>query len=145
MELSREVIDTPLGSIAIEYNGNDVYSIYTSEETGTAPHSPVSQEVFDFLAGKRRGFTFSVHLEGTVFQKSVWIEMMKIPYGETRTYGELASSLGKPGASRAVGSACNKNKLLFAVPCHRVVSSQGIGGFACGVDTKKKLLEIEQK
>ncbi|MCX5876804.1 MAG: MGMT family protein [Deltaproteobacteria bacterium] len=82
--------------------------------------------------------------KGTEFQRHVWDCIAKIPYGETKTYGELAQALGKPGAARAVGQACNANPLALIVPCHRVTGSCGLGGFAGGTEAKKYLLDLEQ-
>ncbi len=84
------------------------------------------------------------HLDGTDFQIQVWKKMWKIPFGQTKSYGAIAKSLRKPGAARAVGTACGKNPLLLAIPCHRVVGTSGLGGFSGGgLPVKKKLLEIE--
>ena len=83
-------------------------------------------------------------MEGTEFQRSVWREIEKIPFGKTKTYLEIAKAIGKPGASRAVGSACGANPLPLLVPCHRVLASNGgLGGFSGGLDIKKKLLRME--
>ena len=83
-------------------------------------------------------------VEGTEFQKKVWEEMQKIPYGKTRTYGELAEKVGNPKGARAVGMACNKNKIPVIIPCHRVVGKNGkLTGFAGGLDIKELLLKIE--
>ena len=82
---------------------------------------------------------------GTDFQKQVWAGIAKIPYGQTVTYGELAGSIGKPGSARTVGSACGANPLALIIPCHRVVGTQGLGGFAGGIAVKKKLLGLEKK
>ena len=84
-------------------------------------------------------------LQGTPFQHDVWRAICRIPYGETRTYGELAAMAGHPTAVRAVASACGANPLPYYIPCHRVVAAQGIGGYAFGVDKKRKLLNIEQE
>jgi methylated-DNA-[protein]-cysteine S-methyltransferase len=85
-------------------------------------------------------------LEGTDFQKKVWKKMWAIPYGETRSYGEIAKSLRKPGAARAVGTACGKNPVLLAIPCHRVVGTSGLGGFSGGgLPVKKQLLQLEHQ
>jgi O-6-methylguanine DNA methyltransferase len=81
---------------------------------------------------------------GTEFQKKVWTEIAQIPYGQTRTYGELARAIGNPGSARAVGLACGANPLALIIPCHRVVGASGLGGFAGGADIKKKLLEQEK-
>jgi O-6-methylguanine DNA methyltransferase len=82
--------------------------------------------------------------KGTAFQRRVWDQIADIPYGETKTYGELARALGNPGAARAVGQACNANPLALIVPCHRVTGSSGPGGFAGGCAVKQYLLELEQ-
>ena len=81
---------------------------------------------------------------GTEFQKAVWNELLKIPFGETKTYGEIAAAMGKPKASRAVGMGCNRNPIAIIIPCHRVVGKNGsLTGFAGGLDVKGKLLEHE--
>ena len=82
---------------------------------------------------------------GTEFQKKVWKLISAIPYGETRTYGELAMSLGSVHYARAVGGACNANPLALVIPCHRVVGRNSIGGFAGGITVKKKLLALEKE
>jgi len=79
----------------------------------------------------------------TEFRRCVWEAIRQIPFGQTRTYQQLAKQIGHPGAARAVGGACAANRLLLAVPCHRVVASRGLGGFALGLDWKKKLLTLE--
>ena len=81
----------------------------------------------------------------TAFQKSVWQLLSQIPYGETFTYGQLAKKLHKKGAARAIGQACHHNPLALIIPCHRVVGSKGMGGFAGGVEIKARLLEMEKK
>lgn len=83
--------------------------------------------------------------KGTPFQQRVWQEIGRIPYGTTRTYGELAARLGKPKGARAVGQACHANPLALVVPCHRVVAAHGPGGFAGEIEIKKRLLELEQR
>ena len=81
----------------------------------------------------------------TSFQLAVYSELLKIPYGKTRTYKQIAENIGKPKASRAVGNACNKNPFPFIIPCHRVVGSNGsLTGYAYGIDLKRKLLEFEK-
>lgn len=82
---------------------------------------------------------------GTPFQLAVWNQLLQIPYGETRTYGQIAAAIGKPGAARAVGMACNRNPLWIAIPCHRVVgSNHALTGYAGGLDMKQALLTLEQ-
>ena len=89
-------------------------------------------------------FTIPIKAEGTAFQKRVWEELRKIPYGETRSYAEIAAGIGNPKAVRAVGQANNRNPILILVPCHRVIHKNGdISGFGCGDDVKRYLLERE--
>ena len=100
----------------------------------------------DFLEGRNTRISFPVHEEGTEFQKQVWAALRTIPRGETRTYLEIAESLGRPGAVRAVGAACGANPLLLYTPCHRVVGSSGkLGGFSCTGISKERLIELEKK
>ncbi len=107
-----------------------------------------AQLLGEFFEGQRRKFPLlprSPFVEkGTIFQQSVWERIAEIPYGETRTYKELAQALGNPAAARAVGQACNANPLALIVPCHRVTGSSGLGGFAGGQAIKKMLLLLEQ-
>ena len=100
----------------------------------------------EYFAGTRKRFDLPLHAEGTAFQKKVWAALETIPYGEQRSYQNIADQLGRPGAARAVGAACGANPLPIVVPCHRVVRSDGaLGGYALGTDVKKSLLELEQK
>ena len=106
----------------------------------------VKKEVEEFLEGKRKDFDFKVQIKGTDFEKKVYEGMIRIPYGRVMSYGDLAIKVGHPGAARAVGTACAKNNIPFIIPCHRVVASNGIGGFGeLGVDLKIKLLEMERE
>jgi O-6-methylguanine DNA methyltransferase len=96
-----------------------------------------------YLNGDNPGTDIPWDVHGTPFMLDVWENTCRIPYGETRTYGEIALMTGKPKAARAVGQALHRNQLLIIIPCHRVVSSKGIGGFGSGIDIKKHLLNIE--
>lgn len=103
-------------------------------------------QIRDYLKGHRRSFDFPYELYGTEFQKKVWYALCQIPYGETRTYKEIASAVGNPKACRAVGMANNKNPLIIVVPCHRIVGTSGnLIGYAGGLNMKKVLLELEWK
>lgn len=104
------------------------------------------EQVRQYLKGHRRTFDLPYELHGTEFQKKVWNALCQIPYGETRTYKEIASMVGNSKASRAVGMANNKNPLMIVVPCHRIVGTNGnLIGYAGGLDMKKALLELERK
>ena len=90
-------------------------------------------------------FDLPLAAKGTPFQQAGWAQLHKIPYGEVRTYGQLAAALGKPKASRAVGSACHRNPLCIVVPCHRVIGADGsLTGYAEGLEIKEYLLELER-
>lgn len=101
-------------------------------------------ELEEYFAGKRREFTFPLDLRGTHFQIACWRALIDIPYGETRSYADVARSVGKPNAFRAVGMANNRNPIAIVVPCHRVIASNGtLCGYGGGLAVKRKLLQIE--
>jgi O-6-methylguanine DNA methyltransferase len=111
-----------------------------------APHTllPYVKELEQYFAGKRREFTLPLDLRGTDFQRDCWLALQEIPYGETRTYADIARTVGKPTAFRAVGMANNRNPIAVIVPCHRVIASDGtLCGYGGGLDVKRKLLELE--
>ncbi len=102
-----------------------------------------AEQIGEYLAGERTEFTVPYRQSGTEFQEAVWKALSRIGYGKTQTYKEIAESIGRPEAYRAVGNACGRNSLPIIVPCHRAVASDGIGGFSCGLDVKTKLMLIE--
>jgi O-6-methylguanine DNA methyltransferase len=105
---------------------------------------PYVNELEQYFAGKRRRFDFPLDLRGTEFQISCWQALVEIPYGETRSYADIARAVGKPNAFRAVGMANNRNPIAIVVPCHRVIASDGgLCGYGGGLDIKRKLLELE--
>jgi O-6-methylguanine DNA methyltransferase len=102
------------------------------------------RELEEYFAGERRDFSFALDLRGTDFQLSCWRALLAVPYGETRTYGDIARAVGKPHGFRAVGMANNRNPVAIVVPCHRVIASDGtLCGYGGGLDAKRKLLELE--
>lgn len=102
------------------------------------------KELDEYFAGKRTRFTVALEFTGTDFQKKVWKALLEIPFGETRSYGDIARKLGKPGAMRAVGAANGRNPISIIAPCHRVIGADGsLTGFAGGLAAKKKLLALE--
>lgn len=152
--MKRITFDSPIGKLEIcEENGKITrIEIVPPEEIFPETETPLLLEVkgqlSEYFSGKRKIFDFPIEFSGTDFQKSVWRELLKIPFGKTKTYGEIAAATGKPKAARAVGGACNKNHILIAVPCHRVIGTGGsLTGFACGIDKKTWLLghEAEDK
>lgn len=104
----------------------------------------VGTQVDEYFAGKRRSFTVPLSAHGTVFQHRVWTALAAIPFGETRSYGQVAAGLGNPAASRAIGRANATNPICLLVPCHRVIGADGsLTGFAFGEDIKRQLLALE--
>ncbi|MBQ5683798.1 MAG: methylated-DNA--[Peptococcaceae bacterium] len=102
------------------------------------------RQLEEYFAGLRAAFSLPLAPEGTDFQKAVWRELENIPYGETRTYGQIARALGNPKASRAVGMANHKNPVAIMIPCHRVIGADGsLTGYAGGLDIKEALLRLE--
>jgi len=101
-------------------------------------------QVAEYLAGRRKSFDLPLHAEGTPFMRRVWDELRRIPYGETRSYKDIAAAIGRPGAMRAVGMANNRNPIALIIPCHRVIGADGsLVGFGGGLDLKRRLLELE--
>lgn len=110
---------------------------------GTPLEERADQEIRAYLAGERRDFSFPVCVRGTEFQRAVWEVTRAIPYGERRTYAEIAEAIGTR-AYRAVGTALAKNPVPLFIPCHRVVGKKDLGGYAFGLEMKRELLEMER-
>lgn len=144
--------DTPAGRIGIaEEDGSLTRVTFCTEPPAGAAleETPLiarcKAELDAFFAGERKEFDLPLHLKGTAFQQKVWAALLEIPYGETRTYGEIAAAIGSPKAARAVGMANNRNPVSILVPCHRVIGSNGkLVGYGGGLDKKAFLLELEQ-
>ena len=140
--------DSPFGQFEIGHEDGYVVQIRQSCNGDSHCASTASDlaalQLQEYLEGTRRIFDFPILLKGTSFQKAVWNCLQEIPYGEVRTYGQIAAQIGKPKASRAVGMACNKNPLWIVIPCHRVIgSNQKLTGYAGGLDLKQRLLDLE--
>lgn len=139
-----------IGIIKITYD-RKVESISLVDKIGkedkkTNLTDKINYQIKEYLSGKLKVFDFynDISLKGTEFQLKVWKELQNIPYGETRTYKEIAQAIGKPKAIRAVASAIGKNPIMIIIPCHRVIGSDGkLHGYAYGLDLKKNLLNIE--
>lgn len=105
----------------------------------------VQEQLEEYLDGSRKKFDILLDLEGTEFQKKVWKELIKIKFGKTASYGDLAKKIGLNKGARAIGGANNKNPVMIIVPCHRVIQSDGkLGGYAGGVELKQRLLDLEE-
>lgn len=145
------VYNTKIGKLKIEYE-NDVLTgiAYTENEKEQGIRSELSDKTVlqleEYFDGRRKEFNIPIKLRGTEFQKKIWNELLKIPYGATVSYKEIAIKIGNPKACRAVGMANHNNPILIIVPCHRVINeNKRLGGYALGLDLKRKLLELEKE
>ena len=145
------VYNTKIGKLKIEYD-NDVLTgiAYAENEKEQGIRSELSDKTVlqleEYFDGRRKEFEIPLKLIGTEFQKKVWNELLKIPYGETVSYKDIAIKIGNPKACRAVGMANHNNPILIIVPCHRVINENNkLGGYALGLDLKRKLLELEKE
>lgn len=133
------ICNTKVGVIRIKSKNNCIHELVFTDEKVT---DNIPDYINDFFENKPINVNYK--LEGTAFQKLVWEQLMLIPFGQVRTYSDIATLIGKPKAYRAVANACGKNKIAILIPCHRVVSKNNIGGYAYGIEIKKKLLELEK-
>lgn len=150
------VLPTAIGPLIAEVKEGAVIRLCTGtapvpqweDEEDAALLDRLQLELREYFLGKRTEFDLPLCPAGTEFQQSVWAALRNIPYGETRTYGEIAAAVGSPTASRAVGAACGKNPVLLLTPCHRVLGKDGsLTGFSAegGVETKRSLLALERR
>ncbi|CAK7040571.1 MAG: Methylated-DNA--protein-cysteine methyltransferase, constitutive [Desulfovibrio sp.] len=146
--------DCPIGKIGIAEKDNAICGVFFSTEPPpegfTLQKSPVIEragcQLAEYFAGTRKEFDVPLNLGGTTFQATVWQALQTIPAGETRSYKDIAVMIGKPGGSRAVGMANNRNPVAIIVPCHRVIGHDGsLTGYAGGLDVKQWLLEHEKR
>ena len=145
------VYNTKIGKLKIEYDSDAITGITSAKnEKEQGIRSELSDitalQLEEYFDGKRKEFDISIKLIGTEFQKKVWNELLKIPYGETVSYKDIAINTGSPKACRAVGMANHNNPILIIVPCHRVINeNKKLGGYALGLDLKRRLLELEKE
>ncbi|MEV6052865.1 methylated-DNA--[protein]-cysteine S-methyltransferase [Streptomyces sp. NPDC052107] len=157
--MSHTVIDSPYGPLTLVADADGTLcGLYMTDQRHRPPEenlgprdddlpcfAAAKEQLSAYFAGELKQFTLELALRGTSFQRGVWQELTRIPYGETRTYGQLAGSLGNPRASRAVGLANGKNPVGIIVPCHRVIGSDGsLTGYGGGLDRKRRLLDFER-
>jgi methylated-DNA-[protein]-cysteine S-methyltransferase len=148
--------ESPIGPLLIAGDADGIHKItfpkngkaVTPEagwtESSRGPIAEAIRQLREYFSGRRTDFDLPLVPEGTAFQKSVWQSLLRIPYGATISYGELARWVGNPKASRAVGAANGKNPLPIVIPCHRVIGANGtLTGFGGGLPIKKALLELE--
>ena len=158
MSLAYKMIESPIGKlklvasdvglVAILWEKDSPRRVRLSELVANERHPVIAQterQLDEYFAGKRKTFTIALDMRGTRFQKDVWEALLAIPFGETRSYGQLAQQLGNPRATRAVGAANGRNPVSIIVPCHRVIGSSGkLTGFAGGLEAKARLLSLEK-
>lgn len=147
-------IPSPVGELRLVSDGEALVSIdfeplaqplIPSWVRDPTPFTLAATQLAEYFAGHRRNFELLLRPHGTAFQLEVWQALAQIPYGETRSYAELARAIGRPKAQRAVGGANGKNPLPIVVPCHRVIAAGGgLGGYSSGVERKQQLLELER-
>ena len=151
---ARSYLDSPIGKLRLEENERGITAVKVQEDTPMPPEEGgegrylkrLKEELGEYFAGRRQTFDLPLAPEGTPFQQKVWEALREIPYGETRSYGQIAEAVGNPKAARAVGMANNKNRILILTPCHRVIGADGsLVGFGCGLEKKVFLLELESK
>ena len=145
------VYESPFGPVRMDYEGDILLRLRTVEPTEERGEpTELTQKVFfqlqEYFSGQRRTFDVPYELRGTEFQKKVWAALETIPYGQTRSYGDIARMVGSPKAVRAVGAANGKNPLWIVVPCHRVIGADGtLTGYAGGLWRKEKLIAAERR
>jgi methylated-DNA-[protein]-cysteine S-methyltransferase len=144
-------VSTPVGPFGVAGTDDALTTIFLPHEhqdasKGTAPRmvAYAAAQLDEYFAGTRRGFDMQLgEVDATDFQRDVWRALMAIPYGEVRSYAEIAEVVGRPRASRAVGNANHVNRFPVVIPCHRVVAASGLGGYGGGEDVKRFLLALE--
>jgi methylated-DNA-[protein]-cysteine S-methyltransferase len=157
MSLFYKLIDSPIGKLKLVASDKGLVGIlWEKDRLGRVRLSDLTEnnqhpllvkaeeQLSEYFQGKRRHFNVPLDMRGTPFQKQVWEALLAIPFGETRSYGQLARQLGNPRATRAVGAANGRNPVAIIAPCHRVIASSGkLTGFAGGIEAKAHLLSLE--
>ena len=148
--MDRAVIDSPVGRLRLCADDMGVCEVERTQEPLLMPETPLLRQceaqLREYFAGTRTAFDLPLHISGTPFREKVWRALLTIPYGETRSYSELARMIGQPTASRAVGGANHHNRLCILIPCHRVIGADGsLTGYGGGVDMKEWLLRHERR
>lgn len=147
--VGRDFAESPVGLLEITSENGFLTGIHPAERAaGDIRRDDITEEtkrqLCEYFSGIRKNFDLPIRFCGTDFQRAVWEALTRIPFGETRSYGEIAEKIGNPKACRAAGNAIGKNPLLIVIPCHRVISGNGgIGGFSADMNIKKYLLKLE--
>lgn len=147
--MHTRTITSPVGALTLTEDSGSITSVHFGDSGSANDASPVldeaEQQLQEYFAGTRRSFDLPLAPAGTPFQQAVWDALRAIPYGETRTYAQIAEAIGNPKACRAVGMANNRNPIAILIPCHRVVGANGsLTGYAGGLDVKAQLLALER-
>ncbi len=144
-----QYLNSPIGFIKITANNEAINEVIfvenEKEDNPNALTQEVTNQLMEYFEGKRKVFNLPLSPIGTSFQQAVWEALCSIPYGETRSYGEIAKMIGNPKASRAVGMANNRNPISIIIPCHRVIGASGkLVGYGGGINKKIYLLDLEK-
>ncbi|CAM2814654.1 methylated-DNA--[protein]-cysteine S-methyltransferase [Helicobacter burdigaliensis] len=151
MEIFCGVMESLIGGLKIFATQNEILCVdfvEKGEEIEVRENTLIREckrQLEEYFLGKREKFDLPLRILGSEFERAVYRELLKIPYGEVRTYAQVAQNINKPKAFRAVGNANGKNKIAILIPCHRVVAKGGMGGYNGGLDKKIKLLNLERK
>ena len=145
--MEQFLVASPIGPLGVQLDGDTVVGVRFGASHGSRAEHPAAAQLAAYFAGTLTDFTVPVELRGgSAFERAVWQQIARIPYGEMLTYGAIAAALGEPGAARAVGTACNHNPVPVIVPCHRVVGAGAkLVGFGGGLPRKRQLLELEAR
>lgn len=159
MDQVYRLLATPVGELTLIGNARGLAAVLWEDDDpqrvrlgsmqpddGDPQLTQAATQLSEYFAGQRTTFDLALDFQGTPFQTQVWQALLTIGYGQTRSYGEIARQIGRPGASRAVGAANARNPISIIAPCHRVVGRNGhLTGFAGGLDVKQQLLDLEQR
>lgn len=159
MPYARKIMASPVGTLTLVANDKGLAAVlwenddpnrvrlgFMIDDDSHPLLVEAEAQLSDYFAGRRIAFTLPLAFEGTDFQRLIWEALLTIPFGQTRSYGEIARQIGRPGAARAVGAANGRNPISIVTPCHRVIGSSGkLTGFAGGLEVKAWLLGMERK
>jgi len=153
---AQQLVETPIGAIKLTASDSGLLEVsFEGKRLGknkkldlkANKHTrAAAKQLLEYFQGKRKRFDLTLQVHGTPFQQKVWRKLLAIPFGEVRSYKDVAQSIGQNKAYRAVGGANNRNPFMIIVPCHRVLAhNKGLGGYACGVEVKDWLLQFERE
>jgi methylated-DNA-[protein]-cysteine S-methyltransferase len=148
-------MSSPVGRLTLVGDGDDLVGLYFDGDANATPRAdwirderrlrPATIQLEEYFAGARTRFDLRLAPRGPQFQKAVWAALLRIPFGDTASYGDIARAIGKPAASRAIGGANHRNPIAIVIPCHRVIGADGsLTGYGGGLDCKRLLLQLER-